>query len=310
MKLLLPTFLLLCSQLAAASGGGGNGGGVHFCTKRTQQELYDVYEGKARYGLSLDESKSFDETLVTALTKVRTQNFQLSLRLKMMIDKIKDPAFMMISKDLDLITVKDAHVLMKRQGCSYKQLANWDDRTDRLFVNGTIYKTLSGFHRAAFIIHEAIYKLDRLQNNAQDSDRSRQIVAEILSTRKKSEALNELRLDSDVIALEAGPEPLLIEGNGKFMIHLGAVDLSMDEVLIRLASFDEISQSTESVETEISSSRYFSPMSLVVPPASQDHNVDVEVWVNGVIRRRMKATAPTGKDFTIKNASFDLRSHT
>ena len=65
--------------------------------------------------------------------------------------------------------------------CPVEQLANYFNR-QTVLVNSDIWKSMTNTDRAALIVHEAIYRFDRV-NGAKDSRRARRIVGELFSDR-------------------------------------------------------------------------------------------------------------------------------
>lgn len=179
--LLLSLFLGL--NVWAQGSDVGNGGGIHYCAHRPTQELYDLYEGSMRYELTIVESPLPKEEIVnTALNKLATVNPSFALEVSAIASKLLGPGGLSMKEGIRLTPVPDANIVMVNEGCEYRQLANWDDVTNRVFVKAEFYRELNEFNRAAFLLHEAIYKAARVRRLLRNSDIVRRTVAELLST--------------------------------------------------------------------------------------------------------------------------------
>jgi len=200
-KFMMSTVMLVGSFSSFAGSGGGNGGGLHYCEDATKTRMYDIYEGQKRYRLDIVETEaSLDEVLNSAISKIEKINPSLAMRVFKQIAYVRNENNFVLDKDINLKVIPDANILMTDKGCSYKQLANWDEVTGKIFVDETLYVELSDFQKAALILHEAIYKVGRDTKGQKDSDLTRRAVAEILST-----SLDMQTLKKDFLTLLDGP---------------------------------------------------------------------------------------------------------
>ena len=73
---------------------------------------------------------------------------------------------------------------MTDKGCSYEQLANWHDQSNKIFIDQGLYEKMqaSNLNVAALLLHEAAYKVSRVITKVEDSNRVRKFVGEVFST--------------------------------------------------------------------------------------------------------------------------------
>lgn len=195
---------LTIPQARAQGDHGGNGGGVHVCYdgKKVDAdgnriiksvEMYDLYEGRARYFFK----EQISPALVTEqdilkfaywstqahgadglyLNGLRALAARLEAAVRLVNEKIRPT-----DEVLDL--VPDANRLMHGENCEYDQLANWDDRTGNLLVKRKYLEMIEKqpLDLAAFKTHEAFYFLDRKYNGAKNSDDARESNAMVYQT--------------------------------------------------------------------------------------------------------------------------------
>lgn len=183
MNVLFIVFLSLLS-LAAVASDKGNGGGVHLCPNNKIQ-FYDLYEGYTRYNFQLPESNlPIDAYINRALLKIRNVSPWLESKIKAQISYLQDGHFLLRS-NLNLFLIDDINLLAVDIGCSYQQIANWDEFSGNVLVKQEYYNSISNLDKAGLILHEAIYKVMREENNQTNSDLSRKLVGDALSVRKK-----------------------------------------------------------------------------------------------------------------------------
>ena len=194
MKNLLILGTLLFSMNLFAGNEKGNGGGVHFCVVQEKLELYDIYEAQARYGYKImDKKLSIESYTQLALNKITKNNPYIGRKVKEQLDYLND-GHMIIRSKVKLTLVEDANILVTDEDCTYKQLANWDEKSGNLIVKKEYYDSMNALNKAAFHIHETLYKvgrdldlLERDKDSNSTSDDVRRMVGEIFST---NEVLN------------------------------------------------------------------------------------------------------------------------
>lgn len=203
-ELAVLAIMTMMGAKASAQEHVGNGGGSHYCKGRSFQEMYDIYEGKTRYGLSFDENQSDEEkVLMNAVAKIRNINPRIANEVSKWINYLNKSGKLIANFNIKLTPVPDANVLMTDENCEYVQLANWDEVTQKVFVKPSVYKQLPPFHKAALKLHEAIYKVFRVEKKAVNSDQSRALVAQLLSNGPADAGMKNIQGNNDVIAIPA-----------------------------------------------------------------------------------------------------------
>lgn len=207
MKLIQITKLCVLLSLGIVSftyaKGGGNGGGVHYCPANIEQEFYDLYEGVERYDLELvKKDLNLEGWLNFALSRIYQESPSIARDVKKQLNRItsKENSILVDKTGRNLKFTADADILFVNEGCDYKQLANWDEfdsLNERIFYHKNIFDMMNDMNKAAFFIHEALYKVARIRVNEVDSNRVRKNNAEIFST-KSSIDLNWLKKSTDI----------------------------------------------------------------------------------------------------------------
>lgn len=202
--------LILCMSAQGGTRDGGGGVGVRCPLQNggTTIELLDIHEGTLR-GLGFPYSPQSDSDISDFSAKAIASQFwnPWSSPMAEYISGLKTQLFDGILngsgfKNFEtgkyvLITYTDSLPLSKdigrydiRQGCSLEQVAYFDDERSTLFIARPAWNELSGFSKAALMIHELIYAENRLdgleyagtsQAGPISSERSRQFVSSMLS---------------------------------------------------------------------------------------------------------------------------------
>jgi hypothetical protein len=121
---------------------------------------------------------------------------------------------LLLRDNLTIAPINDANILVVDNGCSYQQLANWDDASGNVLVNKALYERMNNISRAGLYIHEALYKIDRSFFWASTSDRIRRTTAEALSGATNFPNLARWKTDLDkVVVAASGPEELTVTQN-------------------------------------------------------------------------------------------------
>jgi hypothetical protein len=181
----------------------GNGGGIHYCAGQKTQELYDIYEGQARYGYIIKPSSlSVDEQINNTIGKIKKANPYIARNFEEQIKYLKNGHMLLRAKVKLTPIIDDANILLVDEGCAYKQLANWDEVSGNLLVNKDYFDRMNNLNKAAFYTHEALYKVGRdldllpiEQDGNTTSDTVRRMVGEIFSTNEALDSLWTYNLD-------------------------------------------------------------------------------------------------------------------
>jgi hypothetical protein len=114
-------------------------------------------------------------------------------------------------------------ILAKKAGCQLELTAYYDDK--KLFnghqgvleIDGEIYGKLSNTHKAALLMHEAVYKMNRVLGNETTSENTRKLVAALFAKKNaaftaylannlaKVRSIDDLTLDLYAPQFEAAP---------------------------------------------------------------------------------------------------------
>ncbi len=176
-------------------GDGSGGGGTHSCLtysldkqghkiiKSGTSELYDLYEARVAHGYNLVNStgKTANELLNDAMMKIYTAN---PVYAGAVLDKLKfytSRKKMLAKKSFNVLN--DAHIVFVDQGCSYKQIAQWNDGYNAVVIDSDLYGIFrkSPLNMAALALHEAVYAVERASSGVKDSDKTRKLVGQAFS---------------------------------------------------------------------------------------------------------------------------------
>ena len=191
----------LISTSAFAQSQAGNGGGAQYCPKpigtQLAYEAYDLWDGRhpVEDGLKLDIP--YDDGVTTkqeyldrAISKVSKNNKLLAEAIKNALvtfnANVKDKG------DVVLNVVPDTYTFYHDPGCQYYQLVNWVDgkkiqsnglNKEIILRDDAAYKKMDFQNQAANDFHEAVYKVRRMFNLADETGSLyvRRFVAQVFS---------------------------------------------------------------------------------------------------------------------------------
>lgn len=180
---MLAGLLTLSFSALAFAGDKGNGGYSVVC--RTEQgqitsaELLDIYEGRVIYKRNYAVDLNSVEDLIE-IAKSRVENYagfwnKLNKELKLVNQNI-----IFIPAGNELEPTEDAFPPIKKRGCKFEQLANYQD-SGELLVSQEIYDHLDNVNKAALLIHEAVYSYRRKALGETTSQNSRRLVAQLMA---------------------------------------------------------------------------------------------------------------------------------
>lgn len=166
----------LLGQAGVISGGGGKGVVCRNADGTIQSaETLDLYEGRVFYGLQspIESNESAEIQVKQALQRIPeihrgiiglyAQKVQQNLRLA--------------PRGSELTPINDSFEAVLPTGCKAEQLANYYNDS-LILINQDIWNGLNETNKAALILHEAVYAVERILG-ARDSRRSRHVVASI-----------------------------------------------------------------------------------------------------------------------------------
>lgn len=183
---------LLTLSLSAIAGDKGNGGYSVVCRSEqgqiTSAELLDIYEGRVIYKKNYAVEQNTVEDLVE-IAKSRVANYaafsnKLNRELKLVNENI-----IFIPAGNELEPTDDAFPPIKKQGCKFEQLANYQD-SGELLVSQEIFDHLDNVNKAALFVHEALYSYRRKALGETTSKNTRRLVAQIISQNPDAGAID------------------------------------------------------------------------------------------------------------------------
>ena len=225
---LMAVGIVMLAEPAFSQGmGAGNGGGAHVCPTKNTIEVYDIYEGRSRYGLNIvSTGNSIPEAMIieNALSKLEHVNITFAEAVRDQMDYLNSqkPKHFLVNDQIKLKLIEDANILLTDEGCEYRQLANWDDVSNNVLVKGDFYRALDEYNHAALKLHEAIYKASRVRISVKNSDEVRRLVGELLSDLPDvSETTKKLSLRGDIKNSSDAPKMILNGLNSE--LYLGKI---------------------------------------------------------------------------------------
>lgn len=194
-KLLLSLFFLTLAPTVRAHVGGVDGGGGKAVVCRDANgkiksaETLDLYEGRAMYGLHIQKSLIPFEMQLEEKMKLIPEYSSRAV-VELFVKEVKT-AIHFTPPDTELKLIDDSFEVLWPKGCSAEQLAIY--RNDNLILlNSDIWSQLNPSDQAALILHEALYRENRIRG-AIDSRSARHAVAELFDARTKWEDLRKDR---------------------------------------------------------------------------------------------------------------------
>jgi hypothetical protein len=243
-KMILGLALGLLSSLSYGRGGVGNGGGGQVCKNSegviTEVRMYDLYEGYIRYNIDTTNKEigNISTFLKKALKKIAHINPTLSYEIGQQVKYLREDGHFLIRPKIILEKVPDANILVIEEGCSYEQLANWDEVSGNVMVKKEYFDLMSPFDQAALYVHEAIYKVGRNRLHLDKSDWVRRIVAEVMSESAPVTQLLGWAQQFDVLPDNETVPKIEINktANGVFALklHLGEIEYNKLKEKIRI----------------------------------------------------------------------------
>lgn len=183
---------LLTLSLSAIAGDKGNGGYSVVCRDNlgqiTSAELLDIYEGRVIYKKNYAVELNTVDDLIN-IAKSRVANYaafanKLNRELKLVNENI-----IFIPAGNELEPTDDAFPPIKKQGCKFEQLANYQD-SGELLISQEIFDHLDNVNKAALFIHEAVYSYRRKALGETTSQNSRKLVAQIMAKNPDANAID------------------------------------------------------------------------------------------------------------------------
>lgn len=174
---------IMSFALSSFAGDKGNGGYSVVC--RTEQgqitsaELLDIYEGRVIYKRTYAVNQNSVEDLIDIGRERVAKYAHFLSKLDREIGLINQN-LIFIPEGNELESTDDAFPPIKKRGCKFEQLANYQD-SGEVLVSQEIYDQLDNVSKAALILHEAIYSFRRKALGEITSVNTRKLVAQMMA---------------------------------------------------------------------------------------------------------------------------------
>lgn len=192
MKTLIIAILFVLSSIARAGDKIGNGGGIWACTTTqgvlVRAELVDLFEAKNEFGLQIPTVPNLlaQDIAKQKASILRGKNTLLTDKVNFHLNEVlKKSRFVnAILQKIDdaLFRIVPLPNTCKEGQWEYLQFANFTAQ-DQVLIRNDIWTSqlVSELDKGALLLHEAIYRWLRLENNDDNSIRSREIVGILFS---------------------------------------------------------------------------------------------------------------------------------
>ncbi|MGK5084475.1 hypothetical protein WDW37_14365 [Bdellovibrionota bacterium FG-1] len=207
---------LLMGLNAHAGVGTSGGGAVAVCRDAAghiqSAELLDLYEGKVRFGMTIDQSATDpNQGFLRAVSRFVDQPYYGALIRESAKDVLERMVFLPpgvgLSPGVDL--GNDYGVVIP-DGCRLEYVGYYES-DGTLKVAQPVYRALSATDRAAFVIHEAVYKIAREYLGQTDSSHSRKFTAALFAGNNSEGDL--IHLAQEVFPIQEGDSLIVLPKN-------------------------------------------------------------------------------------------------
>lgn len=182
------SFGLLVSSLSFATGTEtSGGGGVAVCRDQNKKiasaEMLDLFEAQFRFNYVVSKSSTLSarDQLINVIKKIENPVFQKQVyqTAAQIINSVQFlPPGIGMAPTTDL---GKEYAVIVPEGCVIEPVGFYES-DGTLKISRSVYQALSETDKAAFFLHESIYKLSRDLAYSKDSSSSRQIVGSLFST--------------------------------------------------------------------------------------------------------------------------------
>lgn len=182
-------FLLMSSLVAGPTFAGpetSGGGAAAICRNANREitfvEMEDLYEGKIRYGLSYPESNEQPNSqILNAIAKIKDP-FNRAAVTEAAALIVQSMEFLPLGVGLAPTTdLGNEFGVVVPNGC-YVEPVGFYESDGRLKISREVYEKLDSRNRAAFVLHEALYKLARDTVGELNSANARRATATLFAT--------------------------------------------------------------------------------------------------------------------------------
>lgn len=178
---------IIISQLgtALAADGKGNGGVAVVCRdksgKITSAEILDLFEGRNQFGLNYSANTNDPDTLVDLAQLKMIGNADFLGQFRKVLSDVR-AGLVFLPRGIGLTPTDDAFPTIQKKDCQFEQLANYKDDDSKIYIDEEIYSQLSKVDQAGLLVHEAIYKIARVNLGDESSVRSRKFTSQVLAS--------------------------------------------------------------------------------------------------------------------------------
>lgn len=178
--------MALFTTTAFAQGGGnsvGNGGLVHVCrdaktNKILSSELLDIRRGK-KLGFKFNNDEDFGYWIAKGMTRLAPYRSEYLAVAEGVEGLYSEGIPIIFLEEGSLVWTGDGSPGEADPGCQFEQIAVL--MKDQLYVNQSLYRSLSKRDQAALWFHEAIYRYARKQQGTFTSEESQKLVGTLLA---------------------------------------------------------------------------------------------------------------------------------
>ena len=180
MKFLVIMLVLINQAIAGNTDGGGGRGVVCYNPDNTIKsvELLDLYEGRILEGLTPDTFA--DKTPLEILDLVISKNPHNGVKDSFEYSKKLYSSFRFLPEGVRLEPIDDSGEIFIPANCKIEQLANMQSLT-KVFVVGDFWNKMNNVNKAALIVHEYLWAIQRIAGR-EFSSRARRDTARYLAS--------------------------------------------------------------------------------------------------------------------------------
>jgi hypothetical protein len=218
LNLVIASLLISLNTFAGVDSSGGGPSVVKFDAqgKVASAQLLDVFEAPLRYGLNIQNStKSGDQIIQDAIAKMKNRHGFIGLELEQTIAKIlKSTEFLpdgvVMAPGVD---IADGVAALIPTG-SQLLYVGFYQTNGKLLISKDIYAKLDETNRAALMLHEALYRMERFYHETHSSQNARWLTAILISDADESTISTELLSNISWVSTSTVKQPVLLKDDG------------------------------------------------------------------------------------------------
>lgn len=175
-------FFVIFTPFLLFAGEKGNGGYAVVCRDQNESilsaELLDIYEGRIIYKKTFSYGEHSREEIVNSgISKLTDPLFINFLKKEISLIE-RNSIFIPVGNELE--ATEDAFPAIKKSGCRFEQLANYQ-KSGEILISEEIYNHLNELNKAALTLHEAIYSIRRKSVGDKTSESARKMTSQLLA---------------------------------------------------------------------------------------------------------------------------------